>query len=309
MLRTSFQPVLTSLLRSNTAAQTLGQHTSLMGATATSCRMPLHSYSSGTANSPVASELVKKVQAKKIRRDLTKDKSDYTMAHPIWADWEVEHTKVEHQPPKCLLDHLAYRTIQLMRFNFDVATGFRSGKLTTEKWGNRLIFLETVAGVPGSAAAVIRHLNSLRRLERDHGWIHTLLEEAENERMHLMTFLELRRPGPLFRAAVFAAQGIFWNFYFLSYVLSPRFAHKMVGYLEEEAVITYTKLIDHMEEGRYPEWQNRPPPAVAKNYWKLSDQATMVDLFKVIRADEAHHRDCNHLLAELDPKADNPIRD
>jgi hypothetical protein len=40
---------------------------------------------------------------------------------------------------------------------------------------------------------MIRHLQSLRRMERDQGWIHTLLEEAENERMHLMTFLELRR--------------------------------------------------------------------------------------------------------------------
>jgi hypothetical protein len=57
----------------------------------------------------------------------------------------------------------------------------------------RAIFLETVAGVPGFAGGMIRHLQSLRRMERDQGWIHTLLEEAENERMHLMTFLELRR--------------------------------------------------------------------------------------------------------------------
>jgi hypothetical protein len=53
-------------------------------------------------------------------------------------------------------------------------------------------------------------------MERDHGWIHTLIEvskycflpikikindslqEAEDERMHLMTFLQLRHPGPLF---------------------------------------------------------------------------------------------------------------
>lgn len=26
-------------------------------------------------------------------------------------------------------------------------------------------------------------MRSLRKMERDHGWIHTLLEEAENERM------------------------------------------------------------------------------------------------------------------------------
>lgn len=37
--------------------------------------------------------------------------------------------------------------------------------------------------------------------------IHTLLEEAENERMHLLTFMQLRQPGILFRAAVLGGQG------------------------------------------------------------------------------------------------------
>lgn len=54
---------------------------------------------------------------------------------------------------------------------------------------------------------MVRHLKSLRRMTRDHGWIHTLLEEAENERMHLLTALELRRPGPLFKMAVLGTQG------------------------------------------------------------------------------------------------------
>ena len=55
--------------------------------------------------------------------------------------------------------------------------------------------------------AMTRHLKSLRYMKRDHGWIHTLLEEAENERMHLLTFLELRKPGPLFKAMVVCGQG------------------------------------------------------------------------------------------------------
>lgn len=32
----------------------------------------------------------------------------------------------------------------------------------------------------------LRHLRSMRLLKRDGGWIHSLLEEAENERMHLL---------------------------------------------------------------------------------------------------------------------------
>ena len=40
---------------------------------------------------------------------------------------------------------------------------------------SRIIMLETVAGVPGMIAAMARHFDSLRKLTRDHGWIHTLL--------------------------------------------------------------------------------------------------------------------------------------
>ena len=61
----------------------------------------------------------------------------------------------------------------------------------------------------GIIGAMSRHLKSLRLMQRDYGWIHTLLEEAENERMHLLTALELRCPGPVFRAAVIVAQGQF----------------------------------------------------------------------------------------------------
>ena len=42
----------------------------------------------------------------------------------------------------------------------------------------RIIFLETVAAVPGMIAAMTRHLRSLRHMQRDYGWIHTLLGEV-----------------------------------------------------------------------------------------------------------------------------------
>lgn len=64
--------------------------------------------------------------------------------------------------------------------------------MSTNKWLSRAIFLEAVAGVPGMVGGTIRHLKSLRTLRPDHGWIHNLLEEAENERTHLFIFLELK---------------------------------------------------------------------------------------------------------------------
>ena len=117
-----------------------------------------------------------------------------------------------------------------MRFGFDLLSGYKRQQLldTMDERAvlTRCIFLETVAGVPGFAAGMIRHLGSLRNMERDHGWIHTLIAEAENERMHLMTFLQLRRPGPLFKACVIATQFIFTAGFSILYMLSPHFCHR-----------------------------------------------------------------------------------
>ena len=67
----------------------------------------------------------------------------------------------------------------------------------------------------------MQHLKSLRRMQDDGGWIHTLLEEAENERMHLMTFVEIAKPNWLERWLVLLAQGVFYNGFFLLYLSRP----------------------------------------------------------------------------------------
>lgn len=63
-----------------------------------------------------------------------------------------------------------------MRCAFDVMSGYALGRIDERGWLNRIVFLETVAGVPGMVGGMVRHLNSLSRMERDYGWIHTLLE-------------------------------------------------------------------------------------------------------------------------------------
>ena len=56
----------------------------------------------------------------------------------------------------------------------------------------------------------------------DEGWIRTLLDEAENERMHLMTFIEIAQPNAFERFLVVAVQMVFYNFYFFLYLFAPR---------------------------------------------------------------------------------------
>lgn len=153
------------------------------------------------------------------------------------------------------------------------------------------MMLETVAAVPGMVGGMLLHCKSLRRFEHSGGWIKTLLEEAENERMHLMTFMEVSKPRWYERALVFAVQGIFFNAYFLTYILSPKLAHRMVGYLEEEAIHSYTEFLKELDKGTIA---NVPAPAIAIDYWRMPPDSTLRDVVMVVRADEAHHRDVNH---------------
>ena len=52
-------------------------------------------------------------------------------------------------------------------------------------------------------------------------------------------------------------QGLFFNAYFVAYMLSPKLCHSFVGYLEEEAVKTYTHVISDLDKGRLPEWSTK----------------------------------------------------
>lgn len=239
--------------------------------------------------------------------DHTKGNEIYRMPHPIWSEEEVNTVEITHQEAKTKVDKLAYYCVQFLRVAFDIVSLYKVGKMTENKWLNRIIMLETVAGVPGMIAAMARHFDSLRKLTRDHGWIHTLLEEAENERMHLMTALELKQPGPLFRGIILLAQGVFVNCFFLAYILSPRFCHRFVGYLEEEAVKTYTYCLKCIDNGTLPVWSTRPAPSLAINYWKLKEDAVMRDVILAVRADEAHHRVVNHTLSSIHLNEKNPF--
>ena len=147
----------------------------------------------------------------------------------------------------------------------------------------------------GMVGATLNHLRCLRRMEDDRGWIKTLMDEAENERMHLMTFIEVCKPTLFERFVVVAAQWVFYLFFFGLYVVSPRTAHRVVGYFEEEAVISYTHYLKEIDEGRSA---NVPAPAIARRYWNLPEDATLRDVVLVVRADEAHHRDVNHGFAD-----------
>lgn len=193
---------------------------------------------------------------------------------------------VPHHAPQDLSDHVALVITRCLRLAADL--------FFARRYGHRAVVLETVAAVPGMVGATVTHLSCLRRMVDDEGWIRTLIDEAENERMHLMTFVEIARPTTIERLFVLLAQGGFYIGYFLLYLASRRTAHRLVGYFEEEAVLSYTLYLAEIEGGRMPD---PPAPAIARRYWKLADSATLADVLRAVRADEASHRDLNHGLA------------
>lgn len=56
------------------------------------------------------------------------------------------------------------------------------------------------------------------------------------------------------------AQGVFFNAYYLGYMCSPRLCHRIAGYLEEEAVVSYTHFLDALDSG---ELKNQKAPEIA----------------------------------------------
>lgn len=196
--------------------------------------------------------------------------------------------KISHFQAVNFSDYFALACTKFLRFFADT---FFAGR-----YGHRAVVLETVAAVPGMVGGALQHLKSLRTMKSDDGWINILLEEAENERMHLMTFIEIARPNAFERLMIVIAQGIFYNLFFLLYLFSAKTAHRLVGYFEEEAVYSYSEYLNGVESGKY---ENIAAPQIAINYWHLDEDARLSDVIMAVRNDEMNHRDVNHNFASL----------
>ena len=165
-----------------------------------------------------------------------------------------------------------------------------------KRYGHRAVVLETVAGVPGMVGGMWLHMKSLRKMKTGYGPdIREMLAEAENERMHLMFFIEIANPNWFERYLVLFAQALFFIFYMILYMIDYKTAHRMIGYFEEEAVRSYSDYLGMVENG---EVENVPAPELAIKYYNMKKSAKLSDLIVKVRADEMHHSKVNHGLAD-----------
>ena len=185
-------------------------------------------------------------------------------------------------------DTFAYSMTRFFRFTADT--------FFAKRYGHRAVVLETVAGVPGMVAGVWMHFKSLRAMKAGYGeQIRELLSEAENERMHLMFFIEIAKPNLIERTIVLSAQIVFGLFYLFMYIFFTRTAHRMIGYFEDEAVKSYTEYLEIVESGKV---EDIPAPQLAIQYYKLGSDSKLSDLIRCVRADEQHHSETNHNYAD-----------
>ena len=205
----------------------------------------------------------------------------------IWQQSELDaiyKVSTENPPihvPKNVGDKIMHGFVKTILYNgFNKLTGFNYNDPSPNACAWRILYLESIAGVPGMVSACLRHFRSLRFLQRDHGWIHTLLEEAENERMHLLIAMKMFNANRLTRWAIIGGQYVFTTILVGVYAVQPQVVHRFVGYLEECAVHTYSQVIRVAEtEGTQlnKAWKDLPAPPIAKGYYRLDDNATWID--------------------------------
>ena len=80
------------------------------------------------------------------------------------------------------------------------------------------------------------------------------------------------------------------------YIFFPKVAHRMVGYFEEQAVISYTSYLKAIDLGKI---ENINAPDIAKNYYNLRPGAKLRDVVIAVRQDERGHAQENHRMADI----------
>lgn len=195
--------------------------------------------------------------------------------------------EIKHRKASSISDRVAYRITRMLKFTLNIFYG--------KKYARRAVILETIAAVPGMVAGMFNHFKALRRMKDDENWVRELLSEAENERMHLMIFLDIAKITWVEHLLVILGQGAFICVFTILYLFSSRCAHRIVGYFEEEACKSYTEYLEKIEIGVE---ENSAAPKIAIRYYNLPPDTKLKDVIYLIREDEAHHRDRNHKFAD-----------
>lgn len=165
-----------------------------------------------------------------------------------------------------------------------------------ERYACRAVALENIATVPGTVVLWLDRVRLVRLSADDRAHI---CDEVETERKHQYTFERLSERKWSDRVYARAIKTIFSLAYGCAYLFDRKLCHRMVGYLEEEVCLSYTQYLTKIRNGTV---ENRELEDEIKSIWSLPPGARLSDLIERARAEEAHHRDRNHQLADDCPQ-------
>ncbi|KAK1932319.1 Alternative oxidase [Phytophthora citrophthora] len=212
-----------------------------------------------------------------------KRKSSSKKAVPHLSSLEaIEDTPVNNLKPKKMHENVVSLRAKTPRSSFSLLFDYRglSSSLTPGDWLNRCLYIETVARASEMVVGIAHRLRSQHSLNPGDIW------PVENERIHMQIFLSMKQGGLGFQAAMLAAQSVFFPVFFLTYMVSPNTCHRFVDFVEQEAVKTYTYLLEDMEHGHLDEWCAITAPLIGRSYYDLPDDAKVYDMIKCIRAEK-----------------------
>ena len=106
-----------------------------------------------------------------------------------------------HHAPVDFRDRLALRIVKFMRIFAD--------EFFAKRYSHWAAVLESVAAVPGMVGGLLQHFKLFRHNRDEQGWIKALLEDADNERLHLMTFIEIAQPMRVERWIIMPGHAVF----------------------------------------------------------------------------------------------------
>ena len=74
------------------------------------------------------------------------------------------------------------------------------------------------------------------------------------------------------------------------------FTDMQLSYISWLNFFYYAEYLKELESGRI---EDQPAPKIAIDYWNLPLHSTLKDVVRVVRDDEAGHRDVNHSFARI----------
>ncbi|EAN97989.1 hypothetical protein C3747_33g208 [Trypanosoma cruzi] len=196
--------------------------------------------------------------------------SRFTFASPITTISDInalEGERLTHSPPQRFSDHCCIYLVKLLRWCAD--------KLFRERYLHRATMLKVIAPAPPLAGAMISHLRMILKKENPayipgKGDFATetrgLLAQAESHASHIRILMLLTEITYVERVAAVFLQAIHFAIFAFLFLLSPRVAFRLMGYLGEESVVIWTHMINDIDFGKVTE---RALPQDAIEYWGL----------------------------------------